>query len=245
MDYTNLVNDAKNGLSLIKLEKKYGYCKRHVCKILRLNGLTTKGLSYNRILSDEQKSILRGSLLGDSCITKAKSGKCRMRFVHGPKQYDYLDWKYEKIKDIVLTPPRVRNTPKAFGSESKTFVTQVNRYITDLYCESYKNGIKFIDKKYLHNCDTLAIAVWVMDDGYLYKNGGSLSTHGFSISENRIIAKFLSERYKVKEPKLSLDKRCDKFCIRLSSELSRRIANDVYEIISNTPSMSYKVDWHG
>lgn len=244
MDYTSLVNDAKNGLTLLELEEKYGYCKRHVCKILKSFGITTKRVSFNRHLSDQQKSIIMGSLLGDACITVAKSGKCRIRFVHGPKQYEYLNWKYEKLKDIVLTCPKTRKTPKAYGKESRSFITQVHDFITELHNKYYKNNKKSIDLGYLNKLDSLSVAVWFMDDGYLYKNGGSLSTHCFSYQENRLIAKFLSFRYDVNEPKLSLDKRCNKFCIRISTELSQKIVKDLQDIIKTVPSMEYKVKFN-
>lgn len=202
-------------------------------------------MSYNKPLTNIQKAVLRGSLLGDATISLAKSGKGRMRFVHGPKQFGYLEWKYKMLQSVVLTPPVIRETPAAYGSKIGSFNTQLHYYITDLYKECYKSGSKFVNWTYLNKLNSIALAVWIMDDYYLYKNGGSLSSHSFSYQGNRIITSYLAKRYNVPEPKLSFDKRCKKHFVRLSTELARKMACEVYKIIYPIKSMRYKVEWYG
>lgn len=52
-------------------------------------------------LTDKQRALLIGGLLGDLHIQKtpSNSGKCRLRFCHSIKQKDYVDYKYRVFKE--------------------------------------------------------------------------------------------------------------------------------------------------
>lgn len=199
---------------------------------------------YGVKLTATQKSLIMGALLGDACATKTASQKWRISFVHGPKQYKYLDWKYQAIKNIVQSPPKKRITQKAYGTESMTFKTRLNKEIGNIADQLYQKGTKTVTLEYLNQLDTLALAVWILDDGNLNKNGGSLSTHAFTPSESRLIASWFGNRYKLPEPKLVLDKRCHKFSIRFTTKMAKAIARECYAIIAFIPDMAYKVNWH-
>lgn len=181
--------------------------------------------------------------MGDASLAKIPSGKYRAVFRHGPRQYRYLIWKYNKLRNITRTKPKRKQTPNAFGKESMSFATITNGTITDMALQIYKNGTKTINRQILDQIDTLALAVWFMDDGYLSKNGGSLSSHSFNIIENKMIATWLSDRYRLREPRLGYDKRCDKWYVVIYTELSRKIADDIAPYLIE--EMRYKVSWLG
>lgn len=59
---------------------------------------------YKKILSPNQRSILIGSALGDANLHINKGSKnAYLKFVHGPKQLDYLLWKGNKFKEFYST----------------------------------------------------------------------------------------------------------------------------------------------
>ena len=53
----------------------------------------------------DQWSLILGSLLGDAYLVRTTRGFA-FRVNHGIKQSDYVDWKYEKLKDFANSPPR-------------------------------------------------------------------------------------------------------------------------------------------
>ena len=57
-------------------------------------------------LTEKQKSIIEGCLLGDGsmrCKTNAL-----LEINHSLEQKPYVDWKYENLKDLVRTPPKAK-----------------------------------------------------------------------------------------------------------------------------------------
>ena len=53
-----------------------------------------------------QRQIIIGSLLGDGYLYPTVSKKyAYFRIAHGPKQKDYVWWKYNYFKNWVLTSP--------------------------------------------------------------------------------------------------------------------------------------------
>lgn len=124
-----------------------------------------------------------------------------------------------------------------------SFATITNDTITNLATQIYRSNVKTINSQILDQIDKLALAVWFMDDGYLSRNGGSLSSHSFNIRENKLISVWLSNRYKSREPRLGFDKRCGKWYVVIHSELSRKIAFDISPYLIK--EMRYKVSWLG
>ena len=124
-------------------------------------------IEHQRLLTDNQKQIILGSLLGDGMI------HCGIRirrrtfiFTHGYKQLDYLKWKYK----ILNCKNKIRPYTTGFGSLGYRF-TISNNYVEKLYNENY-----FLDKKQislflLESLQPLGFAIWYQDDGSWRKSG--------------------------------------------------------------------------
>jgi hypothetical protein len=238
-----VLEDAKV-LSINDLLTKHPISKRALYTLLCANKISIRDRFLNITLDDQQRNLIIGSLLGDAHAAKAKSGKWRIAFVHGPKQYDYLNWKHNILKNITNTKPVTKKTPNAYGKQSRSFRTRLNDNAGIIASKLYKFGVKNVTKDYLDMLNSQSLAIWILDDGSLSKNGGSLCTHSFSIQESRLIAAWFSDRYKLPEPKLVFDKRCEKWSIRFSSAMARSIADECYNFIITIPGMSYKVNWY-
>ena len=54
-------------------------------------------------LSEFQKQLILGCVLGDGYMRKKTHA--HLQITHSLKQKDYVDWKYQKLKSLVSTPP--------------------------------------------------------------------------------------------------------------------------------------------
>lgn len=132
-------------------------------------------------LTEVQKSIITGCLLGDGymrCKTNAY-----LQITHGLKQKDLVDWKYERLKNLV------KNKPSYYfnnGRHCYRFLTRSLPVITSFYQDFYRKGKKIIPEKITVN--GLILAVWFMDDGSKSRSSVYLNTQQFS-RNNQIILK--------------------------------------------------------
>lgn len=142
-------------------------------------------------LSEIQKSVLSGALMGDGCIIPTASGKnYRLQIEHANKQREYVFWKYEVFKDFVVTPPkRIRS------AESWRFRTISHKEFVQLRQIFYRNWKKILPRRLDFILNPIALAVWFMDDGCLDKKRGYiLNTQNFTFEENMRLMSFLSEK---------------------------------------------------
>jgi ubiquinol-cytochrome c reductase cytochrome b subunit len=152
-------------------------------------------------LSKTQKSILVGTLLGDSHLETRNDGKTyKLRVEHSSKQAFYVDWMYEHFKDWVLTPPKYKEK-QVFGKIYQ------NYYFSTLSVGNFRfygkqfydiNHHKVVPKQIGKWLTPLALAVWIMDDGSSkskYHRAVILNTQGFSRSDINILIKALQSVY--------------------------------------------------
>ena len=136
-------------------------------------------------LNQVQKSILIGSLLGDGTLRLAK-GKLNALFEvnHAIRQKSYVDWKYEKLINFVLSKPKMR-----LGNGKRIayrFTTRSLPVFTKLFHQFYKDNKKIIPDDLL--LDPIVLAVWFMDDGSKSRSSVYLNTQQFSIEDqNRLL----------------------------------------------------------
>ena len=147
------------------------------------------------VLTSEQEQIIFGCLLGDGSISNGKKSKysCESIFEmqHGPKQKEYLFWKYEKLKHLCLSPPKESADGKW---RVKTFA---HPYFSSLRKKWYPKGIKIIPSNL--ELSEIAIAMWYMDDGSLSKQSNFIKLHTccFSKKDHLKLIKIL-ENFNIK-----------------------------------------------
>lgn len=123
-------------------------------------------------MTRNQKAILAGTLLGDGSLQKTGATNARLRLEHGGKQKEYLLWK-------------MRAFPRLFqGSAAHLFRVHPKTKATYEYWRAqssaspvlgawrrhfYPKGKKRIPSDIAELIrESLALAVWYMDDGYYY-----------------------------------------------------------------------------
>lgn len=154
-----------------------------------------------RIKLDEyQKAIIVGTVLGDACLHENWSRtNARLQIRHAVAQKEYVLWKYEALKSLVLTEPQ------HYGrTNSVWFRTISHPELTKLQQTFYRDGKKIIPRNIealLSN--SLTMAVWFMDDGNAKRHRGKmrgyyLNTQSFTVAENIVLQKALDAVWGIK-----------------------------------------------
>ena len=196
-------------------------------------------------LSPHQFDVILGSLLGDARLECRSMGKrypisARLRIHQSEKQKEYVFWKYEQLKNLVITGPR---RIKA-GHDKKRHTDWFSWYFHTKTLEElgvfhhwfYNDGIKTLPLDVFKFLTPRALAVWFMDDGSNTKESYTINTHCFSIQEqNRIIA-FLNQAYGIDA---TLVKDRNKFKIRIGKSEYQKLDTIIQPFI--IPSMIYKI----
>src|SRR3990167_2412435 len=140
-----------------------------------------KKLSFSEI----QKEVIVGNLLGDGHLCQNWSGtNFRLKIGQAKKQEDYVSWKYDILKDFVLTAPKLH-----VSTNSVRFATISHPELTNFHNIFYQGRKKIVPKNIPDLLSSLVIAIWFMDDGNVKMEGRSvggyhLNTQSFSTDEN-------------------------------------------------------------
>jgi len=150
-------------------------------------------------LTKIQKEYLFGALLGGDRLGKKKEETYpSLRIGHSIKQKDYVFWKYNIWKNLVLSgvkKVKIRVKDKTYFSHQ--FFTREHPEFLKFYNFFYKNGKKKISREALNQLTPFSIAIWYMDDGSYIKSRGRalLATNSFSYKEQLIIQKYFKEKW--------------------------------------------------
>ena len=190
-------------------------------------------------LSDYQRSVVVGSLLGDASLT-ANWSKTNFSFqiAHSIKQKDYIAWKYEVLRNWFLSPPRyyARN-------QSLTIKTVSHPEITQLAKLFYPEGKKVLPDNISDIIrDPISLSTWFMDDGNIIKRNGKtygyyLNTQSFSKEENNSISQALNKVHGIEN---LLEKNHGRYRIRIMKKESRSKFQDIIGKYM-LPAMRYKL----
>jgi len=161
-------------------------------------------------LTEMQRSIIIGSLLGDGTM------RCRANALlevnHCLAQKVYVDWKYQQLATLVLTPPKAR---KSNGTRvAYRFTTRSLPELTPYYRWFYQGGHKVIPNDLL--LDPLSLAVWFMDDGCKSYKALYLNTQQFDFESQMRLVQILDKQWNIKVT-LNRDKQYLRLRVAVSS----------------------------
>ncbi len=152
-------------------------------------------------LSNDIKSIILGSLLGDGSLKlNLKYSNARFSFRHSAKQKDYFFWKANMLKKEIAGNKYFWHQGKdgsdGWGGEKIRFQSLALPALTELYLLTHPHQGKFqIRRKWLNLLTPLSLAVWWQDDGSIIANGrkGVLCTDGFKPEEVKLLEQYLKK----------------------------------------------------
>lgn len=144
------------------------------------------------IVGQRSEEILIGCILGDAYITK----KGQIRIEHGPKQKEYLLWKYNELKSLAYQRIcEAERKDKRSGKMYKSFYITLRQYFRSWHNIWYRDNKKVFPQDI--PITNLSLAVWYMDDGYWDRKAVFLSIDGFSKTDRRKIQQFFRDQLKI------------------------------------------------
>ena len=184
-------------------------------------------------LTQKQKSVILGCILGDGYLRIIPGRKnAFLETNHSIKAKDYVDWKYQILKNICLSPPKKRIIDQK--RVAYRFFTRQHQEITQIYNLFYLEGKKVIPKNIQLNA--LTLAVWFMDDGSKTKKGDVyLNTQQFSLNDQKRLL-YALRKLKLRA-RLNKDKKYHR--IRFYHQSLNRLLELIKPYI--IPSMEYKI----
>lgn len=205
----------------------------------------TRNVYFNSI----QKSLIVGSLLGDATMRMGKgAANANFKIEQGLAQKEYVLWKYQILKSLVLTEPKISYRYDENGNQyekSWWFRTVRHPKITEIYftfykVSGYRCGRKIVPKSIFGLIDPLALAIWIMDDGSYSKGKIDISTYSFLLSEIKLLQKIILLKFKIQ---MSFYKDRDKgYRMYCNMGETRKLIEVIRPYIIK--SMMYKIGFH-
>jgi LAGLIDADG DNA endonuclease family len=227
----------------------YAYCRQYGIEF----DFTPHADLRNTPFTDEQKSIVYGTLLGDGYLKPSNNREnpsYSLVIAHGAKQKEYLEWKKEKLSNFIIKEDAYIKQSKTKYNHSPTYRydTIAHPFLTELRRKFYPNGVKTVSKEWLNHIDELALAVWFMDDGSLNKRYGTMliSTNNFSYEEHVLIQQWFLNRWdipvKIESRKSSWTGKTQ-YSIRINSSVAKRFREIISPYVPDC--MKYKITLGG
>ena len=190
-------------------------------------------------LTSLQREIIVGLVLGDGHLETQNDGKTyKLKVEHSIHQKEYLDWLYEKFREWVRMPPKVKfKNDKPFSYHFSTYSHELLRFYGQQF---YNHKKKVIPENIEELITPLSIAIWFMDDGSWKSkkhNTYIIHTLGFKRGELERIQKVFAEKFGIET---SLHKQKQKYLrLYILSKSAQTFRNVVSPYI--IPSLKYKL----
>ena len=204
-------------------------------------------LKYPTQFSNEQKSLIYGSLLGDACIHKPKNRKyARFQVKHSIAQTAYLKHKFDIMRPwINYDEPAISDDKSGYiGLPRIVFYTTSHPLFNEIHSEFYEGKTKIVTPSILNKIDKLALAFWFSDDGtYIhtpanYSHIARISTESFTTEENEMIRDWFKDRWNIK---CSLQSKGNNiFRLHFSNVPARELTNLIKPYV--IPEMLFKTE---
>jgi recombination protein RecA len=180
-------------------------------------------------LTDDQKQLVYGSILGDGEIRSQKDGSCcQLRIDHGIKQKEYCFWKQQILNPWIGYSFIDEERYNRVGFDTIAMYELIN-------LKKYKQDY-IVPIEVLKNFGVLALAISYMDDG-TYRSAGKRGN-----GQATICCKKFKNREQIRDMyknNFGLDCTINRFGFLFNSQNTKKL----HEIISPYihPSMSYKL----
>ena len=137
-------------------------------------------------ITDWQKQIIMGTVLGGSSIVKPKKGRNSYLFMRS-REHEWLRHKANEMKNLCSERP--------FTTEGNTLRWHSNCYpiFNELHELFYINREKTVSMAILDSLRDIGLAIWYGDSGKVQKGRIIMNTHKFKEKGTKIIAQYFRE----------------------------------------------------
>jgi len=146
------------------------------------------------LINQNQLDFIRGSLMGDASISDIK----HFQVSHSEDKQSYYNKFIKKLLGNISSDTKKIS---GFGSNMRGVYTKSLNEVEDIYYETYIQGKKRPNLKFLNKLNSKSLAVWYMDDGTLSNHSGKnrqkqaeLMTLGWGWTTNQLISDWLESR---------------------------------------------------
>ena len=152
-------------------------------------------------LSDEQREVLVGILLGDACLESQNGGRTfRVKVEQSASHEAYVRHLHTLFGPWVLSPPREKECKASNGTVTKswTFNTVSHPAFRFYAHQFYADGRKKVPRLIHRWLTRRGLAYWFMDDGSMkskQSKGVIFNTHGFIKPDVERLAKVLQDLF--------------------------------------------------
>jgi hypothetical protein len=205
-----------------------------------MNTLALRNYKASLTMTDRQKQILTGMLLGDAHLERQRGAvSARIKIEHSMAQSAYVDWKFNEWREWVRTPPKVRRKRNRLGTVSLNigFTTLSHLALEEFRTRFYVNRRKVVPPDL--ELTPMSMAVWFMDDGSRKSSqcrGLYLNTQSFTASEVELLQTVIRRDVGVET---SVRQQRDGLQIYVPSPSATKMGSFISKEI--LPSMRYKL----
>jgi recombination protein RecA len=189
-------------------------------------------------LSQFQWEVIRGSLLGDGCLSPLRRSAQGMRFRlgHAAKQKEYLRWKVSLLANI---PGSWRQASDGACFWDSTPLPE----LYDLRHDVYRDGHKHFSRRYLDGISPLGLALWYLDDGNLDLRAPSFQRGRVAICVEAMTDDTRERLVGVLRERFGLESRVDEVADKAILRMDQAATDALHAIVAPfvPPSMEYKL----
>lgn len=151
-------------------------------------------------LTDLQREVLVGVLLGDACLETQNHGRTyRLKIEHGMSQASYARHLYEIFKAWTLKEPKLKEQKIGNKTYQKLWFNTVSHGAFRFYAQQfYRNGKKSAPKLLKRLLTERSLAYWFMDDGSIKSKQSKaviFNTQGFKEQDVKKLVHILREKF--------------------------------------------------
>ena len=197
-------------------------------------------------LSNLNKEVLLGTLLGDSCFhnDKTEGSNYSVSCSQGEKQLSYLLYK-QKLLSNILHSTNINKSISGYNTSNNvhSFHTKAFTELTN-FIEKFclKNNKKYITELWANNLTPLSLAIWYMDDGTISIGKGSIyiriATNAYSLEEQNNLINALYYNYNI-HANVHLDKRSNTYFLSMRTHDAYNFCKLIAPYVIN--DMNYKL----
>jgi len=192
-------------------------------------------------LTNKQRSLLVGTLLGDGHLETQSQGRTyRLKVEHSISQREYTDWLYEQFKDFVHGNIYVKSRQVKGKTFTSCGFTTYSLGLFRFYAHQfYKEREKLIPKTIKKLIDPLALAVWFMDDGSLKSAKHKtyiIHALGYKKGDLELVKRVFRSKFGIE---VKIHRQYDKWRLYVASESAEEFKRLIKPHI--IPAMEYKL----
>ena len=167
-----LINELQAARSIKEIARKYSSTFSTVKDLISGHGLDRdKVLADHITLSDIQKKVIIGGLLGDGGVYDGGIRGYYYREGHCVEQLEYLKWKAEILKDMIVDDLYYDRRKSLLGTDTVVVGFRTAKYaelgaFRDLFYKQVGDKwVKIIPGDIIQSLDAFVFSIWYFDDG--------------------------------------------------------------------------------